>query len=332
MIHFERPLAGLLLFLPWIIHALLPQVRALPHSALLVPFYQRVLELLEASSARSYERLHQFFFYGLWCLLVASFASPYTSSSPLPFTQEGRHIFLVLDLSASMEIPDMVLHHRSATRLDVVKQAAEQFVRARVDDHIGLILFGSQAYLQTPLTYDHANVLERLEDASVGLAGKTTAIGDAIGLAVKKLETTPKQGRIIILLTDGANNSGVLPPLKAAEIARDEHIKIYTIGLSTQGNQNNLASLFMSMQAGGELDEDTLKMIAKTTHGQYYLATDTHSLEAIYTKINQLETSHQQAPPLQIKDLYYPYLLGMWMILLMLWIIHRYPLYPKTRA
>jgi Ca-activated chloride channel family protein len=319
MIHFASPLFLLLLPLPWFIWTWLPPSKKAFLCALPVPFFDFLQHHLVKSTSHAYPAPFSFFSL-LWVLMTIALAGPQWTGEPIRLSQEGRNIFLVLDLSGSMELPDMVLNQRPATRLQVVKQAAEAFIKARPEDHLGLILFGSQAYLQTPLTYDHENILKRISDANVGLAGKTTSIGDALGLAVKKLQSTPRQGRIIILLTDGANNSGLLPPLKAAEIAHSEHIKIYTIGLSSEGNNQNLANLFISMQSGADLDEDTLKEIAQITGGQYFLATNPQSLNNIYQKIDKLETTEHASSPLKPKIPYYPWILMVCCGLLSLWI------------
>ena len=209
----------------------------------------------------------------------------------------------------------MSWHGQPATRLAVVKRAAAQFVQDRVGDKIGLILFGSQAYLQTPLTYDRHNVLMRIEDATVGLAGKTTSIGDALGLAVKRLQSVPSEGRIIILLTDGANNSGVLAPLKAAELARDDGIKVYTIGL---GSNAAMGGLFLNMNMASDLDEDTLKAVSKITGGRYFRATDGASLQNIYQSINRMEKVSQEKATVRPEHDYYPWLLSLALLLLFL--------------
>lgn len=180
----------------------------------------------------------------VWVLLVIALSGPRWVGEPKPVVREGYNIMMVLDLSGSMEITDMLLHGRPVSRLLVVKRAAEQFVEDRVGDRIGLILFGTRAYLQTPLTYDRHSVLMRIDDATAGLAGKTTSIGDAVGLAVKRLQDVPSKGRVIILLTDGANNSGVLAPLKAAELAKQDGIKIYTIGLGSEADPRALTGDF----------------------------------------------------------------------------------------
>ena len=209
----------------------------------------------------------------------------------------------------------MSWHGQPATRLAVVKRAAAQFVQDRLGDKIGLILFGSHAYLQTPLTYDRHNVLMRIEDATVGLAGKTTSIGDALGLAVKRLQSVPSEGRIIILLTDGANNSGVLAPLKAAELARDDGIKVYTIGL---GSNAAMGGLFLNMNMASDLDEDTLKAVSKITGGRYFRATDGASLQNIYQSINRMEKVSQEKATVRPEHDYYPWLLSLALLLLFL--------------
>ena len=230
---------------------------------------------------------------------------------------------LALDISGSMEMSDMMLQGHPATRLMVVKHAAEQFVKDRMGDRIGLILFGTQAYLQTPLTYDRHNVLLRLEDATAGLAGKTTAIGDALGLAVKRLQAVPAKGRMIILLTDGVNNSGVLAPLKAAELARDDGIKVYTIGLGAESNTQTFGGMLMGMNMSAELDEDTLKTIASLTGGRYFRATDIQSLQSIYQTIHQMETITQEEATIRPQHDYYPWPLGMAVFLFFFWLLVR---------
>lgn len=323
MFELASPKALWLVFLPLLLWILLPTSKLNHQSALYLPFYQRLTEALSRTTT-PLPRRTVLYFYGLFSLLVVALAGPQWVGNPMPLSRHGHNILLVLDLSGSMEIPDMNQQGYPVSRLMVVKQAANAFVKARTMDRIGLILFASEAYLQTPLTYDHENVLTRIQEATVGLAGKTTSIGDALGLAVKTLQHTPKKGRIIILLTDGANNSGVLEPLKAAELAKDEHIKVYTIGLASQGSHAGLTHMFLSMQAGADLDEDTLKSIAKETGGRYFRATNPASLHHIYRTIDLLETVKQSAETARPKIDYYPWLLLLFFLGLggwLLWIV-----------
>ncbi len=293
---FELAMPWTLLFfpLPWLIWFLVPKISLKLPTALRVPFYQALSNIVESGKHHGVMQGKISLLFLIWFLLLFALAGPRWVGEPEPLTREGYDIILALDISGSMELSDMMMHGRPATRLSVVKRAAEQFVKQRNGDKIGLILFGSQAYLQTPLTYDRHSVLMRIEDATVGLAGKTTSIGDAIGLAVKRLENVPAKGRVIILLTDGVNNSGVLAPLKAAELAALDHIKVYTIGLGSDGNQNMGNGLFFNMNMMADLDEDTLKEVAKITGGRYFRATDSQSLQSIYTLINQMETNKDE--------------------------------------
>lgn len=321
MFELAYPWVLVLIVLPLFVWFILPQAKVKVMSALEVPFFDAMKHLIQKEEQSVLSQPSLKIPSLIWLLLVCALAGPRWVGEPLPVEREGYNIMLALDLSGSMEITDMILHDRPVSRLMVVKRAAEQFVADRKGDHIGLILFGTQAYLQTPLTYDHQSVLARLEDATVGLAGNTTSIGDAVGLAVKRLEDVPSQGRIIILLTDGANNSGVLTPLKAAEIAKGDGIKIYTIGLGAESNPNAITSdNFMGMNVSADLDEDTLKEMATTTGGQYFRATDPDSLRAIYKTINQLERIKQEQASIRPQKEYYPWLLALALVLAAFWL------------
>lgn len=293
--------------LPLILWYVLPHAPLVVTAAVKVPFFTAMQNIAQQQQRSIRGQTSLIIPLSIWLLLIAALAGPRWVGEPLPVERQGYNIMLALDLSGSMEITDMLLHDRPVSRLMVVKRAAEQFVADRAGDRIGLILFGTQAYLQTPLTYDRHSVLLRLEDATVGLAGKTTSIGDAVGLAVKRLQDVPKQGRIIILLTDGANNSGVLTPLKAAELARDDGIKIYTIGLGAESDPHALTGNFLNINASADLDEDTLKEMAQMTDGQYFRATDPESLQRIYQTINQLERIKQEHATVRPQKDYYPW-------------------------
>ena len=172
--------------------------------------------------------------------------------------ERATHYDGIRYIMGSMQLNGSWIANRPVTRLDVVKIAARQFIEKRKEDKIGLILFGSIPYLQTPLTYDKKTVIHMLDDATVGLAGQATALGDAIGLAIKRLKNVSKLSRILILLTDGANNTGMLDPLKAATLAKNEGIKIYTIGVGSDETQSSLFN-FSTLQPTPELDEITFK-------------------------------------------------------------------------
>jgi Ca-activated chloride channel homolog len=316
MFELAAPLALLLLPLPFLIWICLPRATKTHQSTLKIPFYDTVASIqinTKPSQKRSF-----LWFCLIWIFSVFAASGPRWIGEPLLLKHEGHNIMLVLDISGSMEIRDRVQYGRPTTRLDLVKQAAENFVKKRSDAQIGLILFGSRAYLQTPLTKDHATILMRLNDATVGLAGKTTAIGDALGLAVKHMQHVPEKGRVVILLTDGANNSGMILPLKAAQLAQKANIKVYTIGLSSDTG----VPMFGHMPApGDDLDEQTLKTIAAMTEGQYFHATDKRSLQEIYQRISQLETVTHDDSTARPEKNYYPYPLTLALCCLMLLLI-----------
>ena len=321
MFELAHPWVLLALPLPILLWYMLPRASLQLPAALIVPFFQALPGIVDYEKRSLVKHSKISLLLVIWALLVLALSGPRWVGEPQPLTRDGYNIMLALDISGSMELTDMLFHGRPASRLAVVKQTAVQFVQKRAGDKIGLILFGSRAYLQTPLTYDRQNVLARIDDATVGLAGQTTAIGDALGLAVKRLQNVPEQSRIIILLTDGANNSGVLAPLKAAELAQADHIKIYTIGLGSESNPQTINGMFMTMNAGADLDEDTLKAVAKTTGGQYFRATDMKSLQEIYQTINQLETISQEGQHFRPQHEYYPWPLALALMLFLYWLL-----------
>ena len=322
MFELALPWVLMLLPLPVLIWYLLPRAPLQLPAALKIPFFNAMQGIVEHEKQNIVKHTRQLLILIIWALLVWALAGPRWVGEPQPLARKGYNIMLALDISGSMKQPDMVLHGRRVSRLVVVKQAAIQFVKDRIGDKIGLILFGNQAYLQTPLTYDRQNVLNRIEDATVGLAGVTnTSIGDALGLAVKRLQNVPAQGRVIILLTDGANNYGVLAPLKAAELAQADDIKVYTIGLGAEVDPQSIDSLFLNMNTTADLDEGTLKEIANMTGGRYFRATDMQSLQTVYQTINQLEMVPQEEQTVRPQHDYYPWPLALALILFVFWLL-----------
>jgi len=317
MFELALPWILILLPLPLLLWFFLPRTSLQLPAALRVPFFNSMTGIVEQEKHSLTRQARLPFLLLIWCLVLLALAGPRWVGEPRPLAREGHNIMLALDLSPSMAVNDMFWQHRHVTRLAMVKHAANQFVQNRINDKIGLIVFGERAYLQTPLTYDHHNVLQRLQDATAGLAGKSTSIGDALGLAVKHLQAVPDKGRIIILLTDGANNSGVLAPLKAAELARDDGIKIYTIGLGSEVDTQTFNGMFLSMNASAELDEETLIQVARMTKARYFRATDMKSLQAIYQAINRMETVSQEQATFRPQHDYYPWPLALAWVLFM---------------
>ncbi len=332
MFELALPWILILLPLPLFIWFFVPRAPLQLPAALKVPFFNAMHSIVDQEKYHLVKHTKITLLLFIWSLLVFALAGPRWVGEPQPVTREGYNIMLALDLSGSMELTDMMFQGRPVSRLAVVKRAAVQFVQQRIGDKIGLILFGTQAYLQTPLTYDRQNILARIDDATVGLAGKTTSIGDALGLAVKRLQNVPHKGRVIILLTDGVNNSGVLTPLKAAELARSDNIKVYTIGLGSEIDPQAVGGLFLSMNAAAELDEDTLKEVATMTRGRYFRATDLKSLQSIYQTINQLEMVSQNQQTVRPQHDYYPWPLALALILFLYWLAEKSGLFVGFRV
>lgn len=227
----------------------------------------------------------------IWLLLVSASARPTWVGEPIKLPISGRDLLLAVDLSGSMEQEDMQINNKFYTRLTATKLVLSQFISQRKGDRLGLILFADHAYLQTPLTYDSKTVETMLIEAELGLAGKKTAIGEAIGLAIKRvkdLKQEDKQSRVMVLLTDGANTAGI-SPLQVAKLAKQIGLKIYTIGVGA--DELIVRSFFgrEKINPSRDLDEKTLKEIATITGGEYFRARDTKALKGIYDTLNELE-------------------------------------------
>jgi len=231
-----------------------------------------------------------------WLCLCAAAARPQQLGEPVEPPRQARQMMLAVDLSGSMSEDDMQLGGRVVDRLTAAKAVLADFLDRREGDSIGLLVFGQRAYALTPLTRDRASVRAQLRDSVVGLAGRETALGDAIALAVKRLREQPEGQRVLILLTDGVNTAGVLDPLKAAELARAEGVRVHTIAFGGSGG----FSLF-GLQVPGEdqIDEDTLARIAGDTGGRFFRARDTGELVGIYAELDRLEPVRSAGPALR---------------------------------
>jgi len=290
MLHFGFIWAFLLLPLPAIFYFIKNKEETNTQPALKVPFFQRINAInSNAKNNNAIFHWRKIILWLIWCLLIIAAAAPELLGKPIVIPQLGRNIMLAVDISGSMQTPDMQINNKTVNRLTAIKNIAQQFIQERKGDRVGLILFGSHAYLQTPLTFDRQTVINMLSDASIGLAGQMTAIGDAIGLSVKRLMHYPAKSRVLVLLTDGSNNSGNVSPLSAAEMAAKHDIKIYTIGFGS--DKMTVSTIFGTqvVNPSTELDEASLKQIAKITGGQYFRAKNTKTLQKIYQLINQLE-------------------------------------------
>ncbi len=285
MIQFQWLWAFALLPLPLLVRWLVPAAPRPRAGALRVPFFAEIGRAGLAST-RPRRRLWTLATLALiWLLLVSAAARPAYVGAPVPVPVDGRDLMMAVDLSGSMSRQDLTHDGFPVDRLTVVKAVADDFISRRVGDRVGLILFSSRAYIQTPLTFDRNVVRELLRASSIGLTGQETAIGDAIALAVKTLRNRPADERVLVLLTDGANNSGVLDPIQAAEIARQNQVKIYTIGVGA----DSFAVGQRMVNPSFDLDEGALAKIAEITGGRYFRARDAQGLAAIYDDIARME-------------------------------------------
>lgn len=247
-LEFAWPWLLLCLPLPWLVRRFLPASSNHQEQALHVPFLDDFSPLQQSRGGLYKNRWLMFLASIAWCCLVIAAARPQWSGEALDIPLTGRDLMLAVDLSASMSIEDFELNGQQVNRLQAVKQVAGEFIQQRQGDRIGLILFGEQAYLQTPLTFDTRTVNTMLQEALIGIAGKATAIGDSIGLAIKRLNNQSAQSRVLILLTDGENTAGEVSPLKAAELAASQNLKIYTIGVGAATRE--VGGLFLIAASG----------------------------------------------------------------------------------
>ena len=309
MLEWAWPWLFIALPLPWIAARLLAPARSDVSSALRVPVQLR--ELAATEGAAQIPKWRTVLAMLAWILLVAACARPQWLGDAEALPRTGRDLLLAVDASGSMSTEDMTIGARAISRYGAVKTIAGDFIHRRVGDRIGLIIFGSQAYLMTPLTFDRDTVLKQLNDSVVGLPGRQTAIGDAVGLAVKRLQNRPQDHRVLILLTDGVNDAGELDPYKSVELAVAEHVKIYTIGIGAESMQIDDFFGGHTVNPSADLDEKLLRSMAEKTGGSFFRARDTQELAKIYREIDALEPAQdaqQQFRP--VDELFYVPLSG----------------------
>ncbi len=316
------PWALLALPLPWIMRVLLPQARGLSQAGLRVPSLGGFESLKDRSDAEQLLNWRFWVAVLAWLLLVLAAARPERIGDELDVPVSGRNLMLAVDLSGSMDQKDFELGDRRVDRLTATKAVASDFISRREGDRIGLILFGERAYLQVPLTLDRETVNVLLMEAFIGLAGEKTAIGDAITLAVRRVHEQPEEAgdQVLVLLTDGANTAGEVEPIKAAELARQVGLRIYTIGIGAE--QIEVSSLIggrRRINPSADLDEATLTKIAELTGGRYFRATDTASLQDIYRLVDELEPVEEPESGFRpVKSLYFWPLGGALVLVLMM--------------
>jgi Ca-activated chloride channel family protein len=294
--------------LPWLVRKVLPPEPLDRDAALMVPIAAEFAEAARAGAAAAGRQWRLVALCLVWVLAVLAAARPQFVGDPVALPMTGRDLLLAVDLSGSMEEQDFQLEGQWVDRLTATKAVARQFIDRRVGDRVGLILFGREAYLQAPLTFDRTTVRTLLEEAVIGLAGKETAIGDSIGLAIRTLDDAGvAQGRrVLVLLTDGANTAGAVEPRKAAELAAQRKMVIYTVGIGADAL--TVRSLFglRQINPSADLDEATLTAIADMTGGRYFRARDTQEFAQIYAMLDELEPAESDERGFRpVKELFF---------------------------
>jgi Ca-activated chloride channel family protein len=318
--------------LPWLATRLLPPVKATLDAALRIPFGDD-LRALRTQADRAPRSSWSLPLLMAWALLCVAAARPQQLGDAIQVPHTGRDLMLAVDLSASMSTPDMQLGGSVVDRLTAVKAVLGDFLDRRVGDRVGLVLFGARAYAVTPLTTDRDAVRQQLYDSVAGLAGTETAIGDAIALAVKRRtlnadadEDPETRQRVLILLTDGVNTAGAITPEKAAQLAAQAKLRVYTIGFGGEGQDTGFFGLRIPRPA--EIDESTLRSIAQQTGGRYFRARDTSELAEIYAELDRIEPAPRPGEILRPRVERYPLPLMLAMAIAMLVFLARHARAP----
>jgi len=291
MITFAWPWLLLLLPLPMLIYFLPQRSNNRTSAALIMP------HLLQSSSVKVTNQTSKksplIVLSLCWLLTVVALSQPQWLGEAIDIPTEGREMMIAVDLSGSMQIEDMSLHGNTVNRLNMLKVVLGSFIERRTGDRLGLILFGDDAYMQTPMTFDRKTVKQMLDESVLGLVGKKTAIGDAIALAVKRFDTKQKSNKVLLLLTDGQNTAGKITPEQALELAIAKDITIYSIGIGADVMLQQSLFGTRRVNPSSELDEETLTKLAQQTGGQYFRAKDSQGMELIYSALDQLEPVEQ---------------------------------------
>ena len=324
---FHWPWMALLLMLPFLVQLLWPlndpdKAEALAGSqeTLLHPALVHLQESFTGHRPRisNSGRIHGLLLGLLWLFLTLTLMRPHWLEPYTETRAEGYDLMLAVDASHSMEALDFTVNDAQVTRMAVLKGVLNKFIANRAGDRVGLIIFGSQAYTIAPMTYDLDGVRQQLDDVVPNIAGQGTAMGDAIGLGVKKLRERPQGSRVLILVADGGNNAGTIPPLDGARLAARSGIRIYTIGVGSSLDSVQIIEkgrLVARDDLG--LDEKVLRDIAAVTNGAYFRATDTRALEEIYARIDELEKTRAESRTVMIPHPLYPWTLTLALLALL---------------
>ncbi|MBD1390250.1 VWA domain-containing protein [Neiella sp. HB171785] len=285
MITFIWPWLLVLLPLPWLYR----RFRAEQPRQTMKLLMPSAMPMVASGATQRHPQLPHIVLALIWLLLVAALARPQWQGEPIGRPLEGRDLMVAVDLSGSMAQQDMQLNGQMVDRLTIVKHVLKDFIERRQGDRIGLVLFADTAYLQAPLTFDRFTVATFLDEAVLGLVGRQTAIGDAIGVSIKQILNQQSEHRVLVLLTDGDNTSGSLAPEEAVKLAQKHNVTIYTVGVGAEVMTRRSLLGTRNINPSADLNEEALQSIAQATGGQYFRATDGQSLEQIYQTIDALE-------------------------------------------
>lgn len=237
-----------------------------------------------------------------WVLLVVALARPQSGTFKTEEEADVRDLLITLDTSGSMKALDFEIQGERVSRLNALQSVVDTFIQGRKSDRMGLMVFGADVYTQCPLTLDHDLLRQYVQSLEIGMAGDSTALGDALALSIKRLKSIPSKSKAIILVTDGLKNSGQVEPRQAAEIAKRLGVRVYTIGIGGKAPApfpvEDIFGRSTLIVKEVPLDEDTLKFISQTTGGKYFNAVNTDELEKVYKEIDSLETRKERTPRL----------------------------------
>ncbi|MGB1261999.1 MAG: vWA domain-containing protein [Cognaticolwellia sp.] len=291
MIHFDFIWALLALPLPLLVY-FLPAKKQLQAAPLRMPTLIKGVQTAEFAPEKKKTPL--LILGVIWLLMVLACTQPQWLGEAVNVPSEGREMMIAVDLSGSMQVEDMSLNGRSVNRLEMLKTLLGEFIARRSGDKLGLILFGDDAYMQTPMTFDRKTVQQMLDETVLGLVGKQTAIGDAIALAVKRFDEKKESNRVLLLLTDGQNTAGKITPDQALELAVAKNITIYSIGIGADVMIQNSLFGARRVNPSSELDEESLQRLAEQTGGHYFRARASEDMSKIYQLLDQLEPVEQE--------------------------------------
>lgn len=299
-----------------LLYRLLPAKQRIQTAALRVPTLTP--DISTQTTKQGTSKLNMLLAVLAWLALVAAAARPQWLGEPVSIPSQGRDLMIAVDLSGSMKEQDMQVNGRQTNRLEMIKSVLSRFIERRVGDRLGLILFADTAYLQAPLTYDRETVEQLLNETVIGLVGEQTAIGDAIGLSIKRFQDREESNKVLILLTDGQNTAGNITPQQANELAINNDVTVYTIGVGADSAIKNSFFGRTRVNPSIDLDETMLTKIAESTGGQYFRARDAQSLEQIYATLDQLEPIERESRQMRPLQALYSYPLSVSLLLTLL--------------